>query len=279
MSRKKPKPFARIAITLPPEVLKSADRLAGKLDRSRSWVVAEAIRRYAASAAERTPGLVAEEPARYDPRFGIPIRPGLGPYRQLQLESDLRLTPEERIRAAEETALISRLVRKPGQPPRPEPDFRKETGEFGTRLALVCDRVNREGGKYLVIGAVAMQLWGTSRSTRDIDLLIEPTVENAERILRGLSQVGFRLAEEWLPEEVAKRPFTIIGDSPRVDLLTVACGVGYASAAPRATTFDIEGVKIPTASIEDLIASKRTDRLQDAADIEVLEEIRRLRPR
>jgi hypothetical protein len=45
----------------------------------------------------------------------------------------------------------------------------------------------------------------------------------------------------------------------------------------RATTFDVEGVAIPTASIDDLIASKRTGRLQDAVDTEVLEEIRRLR--
>ena len=44
----------------------------------------------------------------------------------------------------------------------------------------------------------------------------------------------------------------------------------------RSTVFDLEGVSIPTASIDDLIESKRTGRLQDAADIEALEEIRRL---
>lgn len=78
---------------------------------------------------------------------------------------------------------------------------------------------------------------------------------------------------------MAKRPFTVIGDSPRVDLLTVACRVRYANAAPRATIFEIEGVKIPAASIEDLIESKQTGRHKDIADIEVLEAIRRLRPR
>ena len=44
-----------------------------------------------------------------------------------------------------------------------------------------------------------------------------------------------------------------------------------------ATSFDVEGIAVPTASIDDLIASKRTSGLHDAADIEVLEEIRRLR--
>ena len=50
---------------------------------------------------------------------------------------------------------------------------------------------------------------------------------------------------------------TIIGDSLRVDVP--------------------EGVEIPTASIDTLIASKRTGRPQDEADIVVLEEIQRMR--
>ena len=40
-------PYARISITLPAEDLAAADRLAAQQDRSRSWIVAEAIRRYA----------------------------------------------------------------------------------------------------------------------------------------------------------------------------------------------------------------------------------------
>jgi hypothetical protein len=60
-----------------------------------------------------------------------------------------------------------------------------------------------------------------------------------------------------------------------VDILTRAWNVTWEQAQPRATTFHVEGVPVPTASIEDLIESKRTGRLQDAADIEVLEEIRR----
>lgn len=148
-----------------------------------------------------------------------------------------------------------------------------------TRASLVevCDLLNREGARYVVVGAVAMQLWGTTRATRDIDILIEPTVDNAGRVLRALRKVGFGIAREWMAEEVAQRFVTIIGDSPRVDLFTRAWNLTYAVAAPSAREFDVDGVRIPAASIEHLIASKRTGRLQDAADIEVLEEIRRLR--
>ena len=76
---------------------------------------------------------------------------------------------------------------------------------------------------------------------------------------------------------MAAKKVTIIGDMPKVDILTVAWSVHYRDARPAATIFSLESVEIPTISIDHLIASKRTGRLQDAADIEVLEEIRRVR--
>lgn len=148
---------------------------------------------------------------------------------------------------------------------------------YTTQLAEVCSLLNRFGARYVVVGARALQLWGSTRATRDIDILIEPTVENAERVLRALSEVRFGFAKEWLATEVAAKEVTIIGDMPRVDILTVAWSVHYRDAVQQAKHFDVEGVSIPTASIDHLIAAKRTGRLQDAADIEVLEEIRRLR--
>jgi hypothetical protein len=151
------------------------------------------------------------------------------------------------------------------------------TERHQTQLAEICAALNREAARYVLVGASAMQLWGYARATRDVDILIEPTAENARRVLAALSTVGFGLAREWLAEEVARKPVTIIGDIPRVDVMTVAWSVRYPEAARDATIFPLEGVQIPTASIEHLIASKRTGRLQDAADIEALEEIRRLR--
>jgi hypothetical protein len=246
--------FSRIAITLPPDVLAAADRLAKAQDRSRSWIIAEAIRRYASLAEAESPK-----------------SEGLGPYRLDQLQRDLAATPEERVRAAERTRHLDRYVRRVAERQPVSP------GEYETPVAQVSSRLNAQQARYVVVGAVAMQLWGTSRATQDLDILIEPTVENARRVLGALSTMGFGFAAEFLPEEVVARPVTIIGDSPRVDILTRAWNLKWSDAAPRATTFEIEGVPIPTASIEDLIASKRTNRLQDAADIEVLEEIRRLR--
>ena len=144
-------------------------------------------------------------------------------------------------------------------------------------LADACGHLNDREARYVLVGGFAVQLWGAARVTKDIDILIEPTTENAERVLAALSEGGGWLARDLLAEEVARKPVTVVGDLPRVDIMTVAWQVHYAEAIVAARIFEVEGVRIPTASIEHLIASKRTGRAQDAADIEVLEEIRRLR--
>ena len=143
--------------------------------------------------------------------------------------------------------------------------------------AQVCAALNDAGAKYLVIGGVACVLHGYARATSDVDILIERTPENAQRVLDGLATVGYGFAREWGAEEILKRPITVIGDDPAVDVFTVAWSVKYEQAVLSALTIDVDGVPIPVISLEDLIATKRTGRIQDAADIEVLEEIRRLR--
>ena len=93
--KKRVRPYARIAITLPQDVLAAADRLAQQLDRPRSWVVAEAVRRYSA---EPTSEAETIEAARIQ-----------------HLLANLKLTPAERLQRAEELSDLARLVhpRKP----------------------------------------------------------------------------------------------------------------------------------------------------------------------
>lgn len=88
---KKPR-YAKIAITIPEDDLAAADALARKHDRSRSWVISEAVRRYTAEPAQGSEA--------------VSIRPGIGSLRRAQLAADLRLSPEERVRASEETARV-----------------------------------------------------------------------------------------------------------------------------------------------------------------------------
>jgi len=147
-----------------------------------------------------------------------------------------------------------------------------------TALATrVCATLNEHGAKYLVIGGIACVLHGYVRATTDVDILIERSLENARRVLDALGAIGWGFAQEWRAEEVLARPITVIGDDPQVDIFTVAWSVKYDGAVARATTVTVEGVDIPLIGIDDLIETKRTGRPLDTADIETLEEIRRLR--
>ena len=98
--------YARASITLPRALLVAVDRRARDIDRPRSWVVAEALRTYLGGrasgleAAGGAPARVRESP----PPYTAALKPGLGPSRLAQLEADLALTPEERVRDAERTA-------------------------------------------------------------------------------------------------------------------------------------------------------------------------------
>ena len=119
-----------------------------------------------------------------------------------------------------------------------------------------------------------MQLWGSSRATRDIDIFIEPTESNATRILRGLGELRFGVAREITPEALLRRHVTMIGDTPNVEVLTHAWNVRWNEASQNIVVFEVEDVPVPVISLEGLIASKRTGRAQDIADIAVLEAIR-----
>lgn len=144
------------------------------------------------------------------------------------------------------------------------------------RLVVVCRLLNTAGVRYVVVGGFALAFHGVIRATKDVDILIEPTLENARRALEALEGLTFGVARELDPSEVVAKPITIIGDNPRVDLLTLAWSVRYADAAPHIRPAQIEGVEIPFVDLDTLIRSKQTGRLQDMADVEALERIKQI---
>jgi hypothetical protein len=101
-------------------------------------------------------------------------------------------------------------------------------------------------------GGVA-NLHGSVRATRDVDLLIPRDIANARRVLAALSDLTWGIARELDPADVVRMPFTIVGDDPRVDLLTIAATVTFAAAWPNRRVRRIDGIRIPYLSL--LIAS------------------------
>lgn len=110
--------LTRITITLAPALLRAADRRARELGRSRSWVLAEALRLSLGGAwggartvrdAEGRGGGVRERA----PAYESAALDKLGAYRREQLEADLALTPEQRVREAEETLRVAQVTGSP----------------------------------------------------------------------------------------------------------------------------------------------------------------------
>ena len=148
--------------------------------------------------------------------------------------------------------------------------MRRPTPGTDNRVLLVCRLLNRARVRYLVAGAVAGNLHGVVRATKDVDLLIPRDPANAARLLQALSALPYGIAAELDPHEVAGKPFTIVGDDPRVDLLTVAASVTFDQAHPRRLVRTIAGVRVPYLNRDDFVRSKQTGRPQDLADLDQL---------
>jgi hypothetical protein len=103
--------YARISITLPRDVLAAADKQARALDRSRSWLVADALRRYlsTSSAAAATPGRISEAPpVAYAARE-------VAEARARHLAAEMRLPAEERLLRAEQLGQLARQAQRRGR--------------------------------------------------------------------------------------------------------------------------------------------------------------------
>lgn len=138
------------------------------------------------------------------------------------------------------------------------------------RVLRVCRLLNRHRARYLLAGGVAANLHGSVRATKDVDILVPRDESNMARVLEALGNLPYGVARELDAFEIARHPITIIGDDPRVDILTVAWTVSFERAWKGRVVRRIQGTRVPYLGRDDLIASKRTGRPADQADIDVL---------
>ena len=153
----------------------------------------------------------------------------------------------------------------------------KRTPGTDNRVLLVCRLLNRHRVRYILAGGVAANLHGSVRATRDVDVLVPKHKGNAERLLKALAELPYGIAGELDAGEVSEKPITIVGDDPRVDILTVAWNVTFERANRGKLVRRIAGIRVPYLALPDLLKSKRTGRAADLADIEALKTARRRR--
>ena len=126
--------------------------------------------------------------------------------------------------------------------------------------------------KYVVIGGIASVLHGVPRATFDLDILIEATPLNAERLLEALIEAGLGTASLITAEGLLVHEITIFKDRVRVDVQTHTPGVEFEEVWKKRETMNFQGQEFYILSKEDLIASKRAaGREVDLEDVRLLE--------
>lgn len=124
--------------------------------------------------------------------------------------------------------------------------------------------------QYLVVGGYAVAFHGNPRYTRDMDIWVKGTDDNAKRAIAALRDFGFGSLN--VNAEDFQRPDMVIqlGYPPnRIDLLTSLTGIRFEECYPSRVRSTIDGVAIDIIDVDSLKKNKRAaGRPQDLADLE-----------
>jgi hypothetical protein len=141
--------------------------------------------------------------------------------------------------------------------------------------------------RYVMIGAMAARLQGFPRVTADADITPARDDANLRQLAEALRELDARVYTESVPEGL---PFdcspamlaradlwNLVTAAGRLDVAFAPSGTdGYADLMDDAVPFDVFGVRVNVASLEDIIRSKEAaDRPQDRQDVVILREMLR----
>ncbi|HUJ51331.1 MAG TPA: nucleotidyl transferase AbiEii/AbiGii toxin family protein [Bryobacteraceae bacterium] len=132
---------------------------------------------------------------------------------------------------------------------------------------------NAHGVKYLVVGGYAVSFHSQPRTTKDLDLFVQASPENARTIYAALSAFGAPVGSIDVGDLSDPAKFIRFGREPiAIDILPHIDGVDFDRAWERRISNVIDtqtGLAAYFISKEDLIASKlAAGRTRDLADVE-----------
>jgi hypothetical protein len=140
---------------------------------------------------------------------------------------------------------------------------------------------------FVLIGALAARLQGFPRLTADADITPARDRDNLHRLAAALRELDARVFTEAVPEGLEfdcsaqtlsrAEMWNLVTVAGRVDLAFMPSGTtGYEDLVQGALRFEVYGVELLAASLEDIIRSKEAaDRPQDRQDVLVMREIQR----
>ena len=130
--------------------------------------------------------------------------------------------------------------------------------------------------EYLVVGGYAVIHHGQPRSTKDLDIWLNPTPENRDKVLRSFSRFGLPLMGGVTPEDFENEGLQYaVGVPPTlIDFLTSVPGLSFDDCWKNRVETETENSPVLFLGKADLIAAKTVaGRPQDLADIEELRQL------
>ena len=120
-----------------------------------------------------------------------------------------------------------------------------------------------------MVGGYAVAFHGQPRFTKDIDVFVEPSSDNAERLLAALADFGFAGLGLTAVDFTTPGRVVQLGIAPnRVDLLTAIDGVTFEEAWTRRVAGRFGSQEVDYIGLKDLIRNKQASgRPQDLLDV------------
>ena len=137
-------------------------------------------------------------------------------------------------------------------------------------LKRIVRALNDAGARYLLIGAYALFAHGYQRATTDIDLVVQGSVANGERVRQALLVLADQSARDIDPAWFIEGDNIRVADEITVDLLFSPCAQTYELLQAHEQIVDLDGVPVHTVSLQGLLLTKQTQRPQDIQDSAIL---------
>lgn len=146
--------------------------------------------------------------------------------------------------------------------------------EYDQDLTELLQGLKEQKVDFLIVGGYAVMKYTEPRFTKDLDIWIRNTPQNAEKVYRALAEFGAPLEADGLTiHDFASHDITYqIGRPPlRADIITRIDGVVFQEAWARRISGTIAGVEVNFIGLEDLIRNKEASgRSSDADHLKLL---------
>jgi hypothetical protein len=135
--------------------------------------------------------------------------------------------------------------------------------------------LNKNYVKYIIVGGYAYSYYAEPRFTKDIDIFIQISPDNAEKMLDVLNEFGFADTGASAADFMVEGRVIQLGQSPlRIDILTSIDGLSFMDAWNNRVQGRYGDIPAFFISKDDLLKNKlATGRSQDLVDIEKLNKI------